>query len=52
MPIPLQTLITLPLYDRPYTYFKQNIRRNEKNVKAAAEEKQTPPRCKKILLSN
>ena len=25
MPIPLQPLITLPLYDRPDTYIKLNI---------------------------
>jgi uncharacterized protein YxeA len=36
MPIPLQPLITLPLYDRPDTYIKlKYIRTNEKNVKAA-----------------
>jgi hypothetical protein len=25
MPIPLQTLITLPLYDRLYTYIKLSV---------------------------
>jgi hypothetical protein len=39
MPIPLQPLITLPLYDRPDTYIKTSIfikkNKNEKNVKAA-----------------
>jgi hypothetical protein len=39
MPIPLQTLITLPLYDRPYTYIKLSVQRNEKNEKAAAGKK-------------
>ncbi len=43
MPIPLQTLITLPLYDRPDTYIKLGVQRNEKNEKAAAERKQIPP---------
>ncbi len=37
MPIPLQPLITLPLYDRPDTYIKLSILKNEKNEKAAAE---------------
>ena len=36
MPIPLQLLITLPLYDRPDTCINAKyIRTNEKNVKAA-----------------
>ncbi len=39
MPIPLQPLITLPLYDRPYTYIKLSVQRNEKNEKAAARKK-------------
>jgi hypothetical protein len=39
MPIPLQPLITLPPYDRPYTYIKLSVRRNEKNEKAAAGKK-------------
>ncbi len=43
MPAPLQTVITLPLYDHPYTYIELSIYRNEKNEKAAAERKQIPP---------
>ncbi len=43
MPIPLQTLITLPLYDSLYTYIKLSAWRNEKNEKAAVERKQIPP---------
>ncbi len=35
MPIPLQPLITLPLYDRPDTYIKLSVIKNENNVKAA-----------------
>ena len=43
MPAPLQTVITLPLYDRPDTYIDLSVRRNEKNEKAAVERKQIPP---------
>ena len=39
MPIPLQTLITLPLYDRPYKYIKLSVPGNEKNVKPPLENK-------------
>ncbi len=43
MPISLQTLITLPLYDRLYTYIKLSVSGNEKNEKATAIRKQIPP---------
>ena len=43
MPTPLQTVITLPLYGRSYTYIDLSVQRNEKNEKAAAERKQIPP---------
>ncbi len=39
MPIPLQTLITLPLYDRLYTYIILSVSKNEKNVKPPLETK-------------
>jgi len=39
MPIPLQTLITLPLYNRLYMYNKPNVSGNEKNVKPPLESK-------------
>jgi len=37
MPIPLQTLFTLPLYNRFYMYIKLNVSGNEKNVKPPLE---------------
>ncbi len=43
MPIPLQTLITLPPYDRLYTNIKLSVSGNGKNEKAAAKRKQIPP---------
>ncbi len=43
MPSPLQTLVTLPLYDRLYTYIKLSVSGNEKNEKAEAKRKQVPP---------
>ncbi len=46
MPIPLQTLITLPLYDRLYMYIKLSVSGNEKNEKAAAE-RENKFRCTK-----
>jgi hypothetical protein len=39
MPIPLQTLITLPLYNRLYMYSKLRVSGNEKNVKPPLENK-------------
>jgi len=39
MPIPLQTLITLPLYNRLYMYIKLSVSGNEKNVKPPLENK-------------
>ncbi len=48
MPTPLQTVITLPLYDHSYTYIDLSVQRNEKNEKAAAERKQIPPHRGKI----
>ncbi len=46
MPIPLQTLITLPLYNRLYMYNKPNVSGNEKNVKPPLEKKtKIPPHC-------
>ncbi len=39
MPIPLQTLITLPLYDHLYMYIKLSVSGNGKNVKPPLENK-------------
>ncbi len=39
MPIPLQTLITSPLYNRLYMYSKLSVSGNEKNVKPPLENK-------------
>jgi hypothetical protein len=38
MPIPLQPLITLPLYCHAYTYIDLSVRRNERNVKPPLKE--------------
>ncbi len=39
MPIPLQTLITLPLYNLLYMYSKPSVSGSEKNVKPPLENK-------------
>jgi hypothetical protein len=39
MPSPLQTLITLPLYNRLYMYIKLSVSGNKKNVKQPLENK-------------
>ncbi len=39
MPTPLQTVITLPLYNRLYMYSKLSVSGNEKNVKPPLENK-------------
>ncbi len=38
MPIPLQPLITLPLYCHAYTYIDLSVRRNERNAKPPLKE--------------
>jgi hypothetical protein len=48
MPTPLQTVITLPLYNRLYMYSKLSVSGNDKNVKPPLENKNKFHRTREI----